>query len=375
MAASASPTHRHALFGSSDRRTIRNVTLRFGAVYWIGVFVLSSIFWGVAGTDPIASALGKMVHYAMCALVAAAMSLILFRLHEKLTQTRTSEDALLLLMLASFALSLIVAPLWAGLGYLVYVLFTWPYSVAFDLKDFGFDMAYGGGLLFGWACLFVAIMFAFELNEREQRLAAVREEALQAQMRALRYQVNPHFLFNTLNSVVGLVEEGETAQAEHMLLSLSGFLRTTLALDPLHDVALAEEIALQKQYLDIEGERFSDRMSFDMSIDPETHHALVPSLILQPLVENAIKHGVAATRGRVAIALSARREANRLLISIENDMPPQQESPSTSTGMGVGLANVGARVQARFATDGTVTSGAVDDNRFRVSLELPWRRA
>lgn len=226
----------------------------------------------------------------------------------------------------------------------------------------------------GWCCALQMLLFNFDVQDREHRLAAVREEALTAQMRALRYQINPHFLFNTLNSIAGLIEEGAPTQAERMVLSLSTFLRTTLALDPMHDVPLADELALQEEYLEIERERFSDRMTFHIDMPEDVRQALVPNLILQPLIENAIKHGVGATIGKVDITLRARKQANRIQITVENDMPVTGGGPKPA-GIGVGLRNVAERLQARFQDDGRFSSGPVRPGRYRASLDLPWRIA
>ncbi len=352
--------------------TIRRATLRFGLVFWGGVFVFSSVLWGVVGTDPIESAVGKLIHYAVCSLITAGISALLFRLHEW-SRRRSLDLSLPLLVVASFGLSLAAAPLWALLGHWVHILCVWPRPVVLDWRDFGYDMAYGASLFFGWSCLFTTLLFAFEIHERELTLAATREEALAAQMRALRNQVNPHFLFNTLNSVAGLIEEGDGVRAGKMVLSLSEFLRTTLALDPMTDVPLAEELALQGGYLAIERERFSDRMALNIDLPDEVRDALVPSLILQPLIENAIKHGVNATTGRVEIALSARREADRLHLVVENDMP--RRAVPKPPGMGMGLRNVAERLRTRFAEESAFASGEVAPGRYRVSIALPWRPA
>jgi len=353
--------------------SIRNAALIFGVYYWSVVFLLSSVVWAVAGTNPWESALGKLVHYSLCSIVVVGISIGMFHWHKWLIRSRAPEDSLLYLFLGSFLFALAAAPVWAGLGFGVYVAFTWPAPVTFDIRDFGYDMVYGGGLLFGWSCLFTNLVFAFELNARAVRLAATREVALAAQMRALRYQVNPHFLFNTLNSIGGLIEEGAATRAERMVASLSTFLRTTLTLDPYSDVPLCEELALQRDYLGIEQERFSDRMTILFEVDEEAEMALVPSLILQPLIENAIKHGVGAAKGRVEIRLSASRNVDRLCIIVENDMwvPPQDGEPPRGTG--VGLRNVSERLHARFQERGVFRFGPIDGGRFRASLELPWR--
>lgn len=357
---------------SSDTCNIRQAAFRFGMVYWGGVFVFSSLLWSLAGTDPLESAVGKLLHYALSSIITFGISALLFWLHGKFTKVRSSESALPLLIGASFILSLAAGPLWASLGYAVYAVCIWPLPAAFDWKDFSYDTVYGAGLIFGWSCLFITLIFSFELNDRELRIAAAREEALSAQMRALRYQINPHFLFNTLNSVVELIEDGSSARAERMVLSLSNFLRTTLSLDPLHDVPLSDELALQKEYLEIERERFSDRMVFDIDMPENLRGALVPSLILQPLIENAIKHGVGATVGKVEIVLRVRGESDRLHITVENDMSVGVQHPN-SAGMGIGLCNVAERLRARFQENALISSGVICPGRYRTSINLPLR--
>ena len=187
--------------------------------------------------------------------------------------------------------------------------------------------------------------------------------------------MNPHFLFNTLNSIAGLIEEGAATRAERMVLSLSTFMRTTLSLDPMHDVPLADEIALQEEYLEIERERFYDRMTFSIEVSEGVRSAMVPSLILQPLIENAIKHGVSATAGRVEILLTARRQDDRLLITVENDMPQESPLNHRPQGMGVGLHNVAERLRVRFQEDGHLSAGPAAPGRYRVTIDLPWRVA
>lgn len=230
-------------------------------------------------------------------------------------------------------------------------------------------------MFFGWSCAFLTLLYSFDVRDRERQLAAVREEAFSAQMKALRYQINPHFLFNTLNSIAGLIEEGAATRAERMVLSLSTFMRTTLSLDPMHDVSLADEIALQEEYLEIERERFSDRMTFKVDMPENARDALVPSLILQPLIENAIKHGVGATSGPVEIVLSAYRTDDRLHIAVENDMPRDNAKENRRPGMGVGLRNVEERLRARFQEDAHFSSGGISPGRYRVAMELPWRQS
>lgn len=230
-------------------------------------------------------------------------------------------------------------------------------------------------MYFGWSSVFLTLLYSFDVRDRERQLAAVREEALSAQMKALRYQINPHFLFNTLNSIAGLIEEDAATRAQRMVLSLSTFMRTTLTLDPMQDVPLAEEIALQQEYLAIEHERFSDRMTFSIDVPGEVRCALVPGLILQPLIENALKHGVGATSGPVEITLKAKREDDHLHITVENDMPPGDPAENRRPGAGVGLQNVSERLRVRFQGNGQLSTGVVASGRYRAAIDLPWRVA
>ncbi|MES2986830.1 MAG: histidine kinase [Pseudomonadota bacterium] len=352
------------LFQDSPERAhaMRRATLRLGLVYWPALFVADSIMGIFININPLESAALKLVLYGFSALMTFGMAVLLFRARGLSFIWQT---------LLCFVLAGIAAPLFALLDFVNYKL-CHPDIARFDPTTFGFTLIYGASVFFGWSCLYVALNYSFEVRDRDRRLAAVREEALSAQMRALRYQVSPHFLFNTLNSIAGLIEEGASKRAEQMVLSLSTFLRTTLTLDPLHDVPLAEEMALQEEYLEIERERFSDRMTLSIAVADDVREALVPSLILQPLIENALKHGVNATVGQVGITLNARSLNGRLNIVIDNDMP---EQPSPNTGTGIGLKNVAERLRARFQDDGLFSSGANGPGRYRASIDLPLRFA
>ncbi|MFT3974992.1 MAG: histidine kinase [Amaricoccus sp.] len=223
--------------------------------------------------------------------------------------------------------------------------------------------------LFGWSCLFLALQYNARARETERQLAAAREEGLKAQMRALQYQVNPHFLFNTLNSIAGLIEEDSREPAQEMTLRLAGFLRQTLALDPAVDVRLAEEIALQTDYLAIEETRFSDRLEVRLSLPGGVPEARVPALILQPLVENAIKHGVARTPGHAVLEIGADRVGDELRLWVES---PAAASKGPGAGLGVGLANVTARLAARWPGRSGCASSAAGPGRVRVEMRMPF---
>ena len=344
---------------------LQRATLRFGGLYLVAVFLSASVLWGIAGVDPIESALGKMVMLTATAVLAGLQTLLLIRL---------KTLSLLAKAVLCFVLSIVLGVATSFIDFAIYVLCSYPETVAWDSIGFAYTIIYSTSIYFGWSCLFLALAYSFELRDRERRLAQVREEAMAAQMRALRYQLNPHFLFNTLNSMAGLIEEGERDDARDMVLSLSAYLRTTLALDPFQDLFLEEEMALQAGYLAIERRRFSDRMRVEIDLPVDLRRLLVPSLILQPLVENAVKHGAGRKTGGVTVAIRAEADAERLRLTVENDMADADPSPGPAS-LGIGLKNVGERLSRRFPGASAMEHGRTDDGRFRVTLTMPIRIA
>jgi signal transduction histidine kinase len=227
----------------------------------------------------------------------------------------------------------------------------------------------------GWCAFYIAYQAQAAALGAQRRLADAESAAQAAQVRALRYQVNPHFLFNTLNSLSSLVMTGRSDRAENMLLALSTFFRTSLSLDPGADVSLAEEIDLQRLYLDIEMARFPDRLTVEIDVPPELEQARMPALILQPIVENAIKYGVSKSRKAVVIRLEARHLDNhRMVLEISNRLKHggKDELPAaTHEGTGLGLANVCQRLEARWGGRASCRYGPMSGGGFKVSLTMP----
>lgn len=224
-------------------------------------------------------------------------------------------------------------------------------------------------LLLAWAALYFALVNAEQARAAERREGEFRRAAKAAELRSLRYQVNPHFLFNTLNSLSALVMTGKTDAAEEMIQTLSTFYRRSLAGDPTADVALDQEIALQRLYLEIEGVRFPERLNARIDIPDELADVRVPGMILQPLVENAVKYGVAPTNRAVHVTVSAHAEDGRLVIEVRDDGPgaPGGGKP----GFGIGLANVQERLAARYGDAAQFASGPVAGGGWRTEIRLP----
>jgi two-component system, LytTR family, sensor kinase len=224
-----------------------------------------------------------------------------------------------------------------------------------------------------WTALYIAMSYAGQLRAADRRAALLAREAQEAQLRALRYQINPHFLFNTLNSLSSLIMSQRTDVAERMIMNLSTFFRSTLSADPTADVSLEEEIKLQRLYLDIEKIRFPERLHVDIKVPESLLPLRVPVLILQPAVENAVKYGVARSRRPVSVSISAYEEAGRLHIKVKDD-GEVEVAPFDGESTGVGLANVADRLFARYGRQAGVLHGPDPAGGFTVHLFIPVSR-
>ncbi|MFS0849050.1 sensor histidine kinase [Novosphingobium panipatense] len=235
------------------------------------------------------------------------------------------------------------------------------------------DTAFGRYfLVLAWAALYFALAKAEEARAAERREGEYRRAAEAAELRSLRYQVNPHFLFNTLNSLSALVMVGRQDDAEEMIQTLSTFYRRTLSGDPTNDLSLVDEIELQRLYFAIEAVRFPNRLLTHIDVDEAVRDAKVPGMILQPIVENSVKYAVAATQQPVTIAIEARREGGQLVITVHDDGPGGSRDPKVrAEGCGIGLANVRDRLRARYGEAGTLTFGKLPGGGFATVLRMP----
>jgi sensor histidine kinase YesM len=209
-----------------------------------------------------------------------------------------------------------------------------------------------------------------EADEAEAEADRAEDAAERAEAKALRLQLDPHFLFNTLNSISSLVTLARNDEAQRMLDALGGFLRASLHGDPTADVTLDEEIDTIDAYLGIESIRFGDRLAIAIEIAPGLSDVAVPNFILQPLVENAVKHGVAATRGPATLTIAAARDAGMLVLSVTNTRPAEAEAGEARPGTGIGLANIRQRLEIRYDDAASLETGPVE-NGWRSEIRLP----
>jgi hypothetical protein len=225
-------------------------------------------------------------------------------------------------------------------------------------------------VLIAWMALYLALENAQQARRAERREGEYRRAAQAAELRSLRHQINPHFLFNTLNSLSALVLTGKPAAAEQMIQTLSSFYRRSLAGDLTGDLPLAEEIDLQRLYLEIEAVRFPERLRAVIDMPAALADVMVPGMILQPLVENSIKYAVAASSRPVVVAIVARAKGGWLVLSVSDDGP----GAASPDGCGIGLANVRDRLHARFDGAASLDFGTRPEGGFQTIIHLPLQR-
>lgn len=228
-------------------------------------------------------------------------------------------------------------------------------------------------LLSTWCSLYYGIKAMLDLEAERARSVRALKLADSARLRALQSQLNPHFLFNALNGIATLIREGERTRAADTVDTLSDFLRLTLEKLDSPEIPVREELAFVEQYLRIQRLRFGGSLQATVHADPETHDALVPTLILQPLVENAVRHGVLARAQGGALAVAIRRRDAVLVMTVEDDGPGL--GGKNAHPYGVGLKNSAERLTALYGDDAHMSVGARPYGRgFVVVIFLPFRR-
>jgi sensor histidine kinase YesM len=229
------------------------------------------------------------------------------------------------------------------------------------------------GLLIYWAIL--AVSHAIEYyKDRELQTAQMETRLAQAQLQSLRMQLHPHFLFNTLNAISALIRQDARA-ADQMIARLSELLRMSLADDNAQEVTLKQELELLNLYLEIEKIRFQDRLAIKLNIDPLALDAYVPNLILQPLVENSIRHGIARRRGRGTVEISASLRDGMLYLQVRDNGAGLQLNGSGTIKEGIGLANTRARLEQLYNTGHHFNLGTHSEGGAEVVLAIPLLRA
>jgi signal transduction histidine kinase len=302
---------------------------------------------------------------------------LIFRLGEKLPLRR---EGLVTATLAHFALALLLGlahiALFAGLGTLFGA--SRPGVTTTFLGEFGRGVRvflYVELILY-WAILGAAVArdASRKYSEREARSRELEAQLGLARLQALRMQVQPHFLFNALNTVAMLVRNGEGGRAVQMVAGLGELLRSSLAEGAEQEVPLAAELAFVRRYLAVEEFRFPERLRVEVDVPAELLSAEVPNLILQPLVENAIRHGVAKRSSAGLVRIAARRRDGWLELSVEDDGPGLPDGLPKEADGGIGLRNVRARLEQLYGGRQEFVIENVEPEGAAARLRIPLRR-
>ena len=350
---------------------------------WGGAFLLRAITGLVGGQD-----WSFLVNVAIEAVTGFSISLVLSVIYQRLISVRP---------LVTWASTMPV--LLVGVAIFTFII-AWVTSLTRASFDGDFVALYIGfliwplALLGAWSALYFAINYFLQIEEQADRLERLEMQATSAQLAMLRYQLNPHFLFNTLNSISTLVLLKQTAPANAMLTRLSSFLRHTLVTEPGGKVTVEQEVEMLKLYLDIERMRFEDRLQTEFRLEPGAGDACIPSMLLQPLVENAIKYGVSPQEDGAMISVVAQIVGSRLRVTITDTGPgihhnvrgdPARGESGIPTGMldrsrrttstGVGLANIRDRLAQAYGDDHRFEIRSPDSGGFAVMIEIPFESA
>ncbi|MEO8672616.1 MAG: histidine kinase [Tahibacter sp.] len=327
---------------------------------WSGYFALS--FLSAIGY-------GKPVSYVWASAASALVGLVIssalrlgYRAVWSLPTSRMVALATLLLLVATA----VYARFYAEFVFR-YCMECRPASLLGYLGYFGSTLY----VMLSWSGLYFGIKFSREIaRERENALKATAA-AHEAQLKMLRYQLNPHFLFNTLNAISTLVLDRDNDTANRMVGALSAFLRHSLDSDPMQRVSLGDELGALTRYLSIEQLRFGERLQVEVDVDDEARIALVPSLILQPLIENCIKYAIAKRIEGGTIAVQARVTRGQLRIAVRDDGPGVPTECAGSSN-GVGLANTRERLRVLYGEKQSVEIINRQPSGLEVVLSLPY---
>lgn len=309
------------------------------------------------------------------AVLGFLVSLALRALYQRTLQKELPVGVVVLLLVVA---SYVAAFPWTAM-YNIADVNIYEWTTGRSLRGFSYTSSalYHAFVLLAWSVLYYGIRQYAELQEGRERLLQAQSLATQARLSALRYQLNPHFLYNTLNAISTLVIDQRTNDATRMIARLSDLLRVTLNDQASDEHTLGSEIAMLRQYLEIERVRFGDRLSVVFAIAAASETVLVPSLILQPIVENAIRHGIAAREESGAIHISAVCDHDVLRVTVEDNGPgmkPAARVAGSAETSGIGLANVRERLKAHYGSNQTLTIEPASMEGVRVTMELPASR-
>jgi sensor histidine kinase YesM len=330
------------------------------SIGWTGFFFLRTV-------SGLANSLGAMfvVHTLLLTATGYSLTLLMASLYRRLIVMRalwTVAISLTTVVIAAAAFSFIE---------------TWSLATFINPEFKPAGMQFFGAIILdfsilaAWSALYYGINYYLLLEEEIDQRVHLESQASSAQLAMLRYQLNPHFLFNTLNSISTLVLLKQTERANAMLSRLSSFLRYTLVNEPTAKVTLVQEVETLKLYLEIEKMRFEDRLRPHFKIDGDTFGARLPSVLLQPLIENAIKYAVTPAENGADIWINARREGRAVRIEVADSGPGHGSAPIDAQSTGVGLANIQDRLMQAYGPAHGFATRTNEHGGFSVIIEIP----
>lgn len=306
------------------------------------------------------------IYYGWEALVGFSLSLAL-----REVQKRLWNKSIWVAMTISFASVAFAAELWTIAKLMIY--FKWfPHS---PQHDFWTTVAvwYPNSLtvLAAWSAIYYGFKYRNNFVERERTLLTAQTAAKDAQLRMLRYQLNPHFLFNTLANICALISDNKAERAKTMTMEISEFLRYSLANDPLQANSLKDEMRVLKLYFSIEKIRYASRLNYILDIPEDTLRCQVPSMLLQPLVENSIKHAVAPSVSAGTITIASRIVDDFLVLSVKDDGPGLNHPRHNNEGAGIGMKNTSERLTSFYGNRHSLQLLEVDPHGLEVRISIP----
>jgi two-component system, LytTR family, sensor kinase len=352
---------------------VRRHLIIFACWAFVSVFFAAHITLGAAAIGQQTRSFGyTLAIYMTCAYTWYAFTPLIVRLSRRFRLSSPN-------VVSSTAVHILASLFFTLASFTIFILVT-PYTVDPELASRPFMMRMKGLLAFElhldllryWGVVAIehTISYHRQAREREVATSQLRAELAEARLEVLKRQLHPHFLFNTLNSISMLMFENVTL-ANRMLLRLSELLRAGLTTDSPHEVSLERELAFLDRYLEIERIRFGDRLTIDVDVDPATLGASVPNLLLQPLVENAIRYGVAAVDRPSKVGIYAERSGSELRLQVRDDGP----GLARNAKRGVGLSNTEARLRQLYGTEQRMELTTPSEGGVLVTIAIPFRAA
>jgi signal transduction histidine kinase len=332
---------------------------------YLGFLLLSAGLW--EESDPVRAA-----YAVMAAITGISVSLVI---HKSL-QVSWEKPPVQRAVVTALAVGLGTA-FWAALKFGISLQIypdKSPHAGLPLFLDYLYWYSYSFFILLSWTGLYYGVRHYQMMQDEREKALKLTAAAHQAQLRMLRYQLNPHFLFNTLNAISTLILDARGDTANRMVTALSRFLRYSLDNDPMQKVTLQQEVEAMQLYLGIEKLRFEERLEVEVSVEERAREALIPSLLLQPLVENAIKYAVARSETGGTIRLKARVFAGELLLELSDDGPGHEAAGTLGTAAsgGVGLRNTRERLRAIYGSDHQCRISNAEPHGLCISIRIPF---